>query len=47
LGEIKDFTGISSPFEFPSQGIILKNNNQEDLDKNVVFLTDLIKKNNQ
>jgi len=45
-GEIKDFTGISSPFESPSNAIVLKNNNEEDLDRNVQFLTDLIEKNN-
>ena len=46
-GEIKDFTGISSPFEFPSNAIVLKNNTQEDLDRNVQFLTGLIEKNNK
>lgn len=45
-GEIKDFTGISSPFETPINAIILKNNTEEDLDRNVIFLTDLIEKNN-
>lgn len=45
-GEIKDFTGISSPFETPSNAIVLKNNTEEDLEKNVIFLTDLIEKNN-
>ena len=45
-GEIKDFTGISSPFEIPSKGIMLKNNTEEDLEYNVNFLTDLIAKNN-
>jgi adenylylsulfate kinase len=46
-GEIKDFTGISSPFEIPTNGIILKNNTEEDLKYNVNFLTDLIVKNNK
>ena len=46
-GEIKDFTGISSPFETPINAIILKNNTEEDLDRNVIFLTDLIEKNNK
>jgi len=46
-GEIKDFTGISSPFEIPSNAIVLKNNNEEDLDRNVIFLTELIEKNNK
>lgn len=45
-GEIKDFTGISSPFEIPSKGIMLKNNTEEDLEYNVNFITDLIVKNN-
>jgi len=47
LGEIKDFTGISSPFESPSRGIMLKNNTEEDLNFNVNFLTELIVKNNK
>jgi adenylylsulfate kinase len=45
-GEIKDFTGISSPFETPSNAIVLKNNTEEDLEKNVILLTELIEKNN-
>ena len=45
-GEIKDFTGISSPFEIPTNSIVLKNNTEEDLKYNVNFLTDLIVKNN-
>jgi adenylyl-sulfate kinase len=45
-GEIKDFTGISSPFETPGNAIILKNNTEEDLDRNVNLLIDLIKNNN-
>jgi adenylylsulfate kinase len=44
-GEIKDFTGISSPFETPSNAIVLKNNTQEDFDRNVTFLVNLIKNN--
>lgn len=47
LGEIKDFTGISSPFEEPQNCIILKNNKPEDLDTNVTYLVNLIEKNNQ
>jgi hypothetical protein len=47
VGEIKDFTGISSPFESPSKGIMLKNNTEEDLNFNVKFLTELIVKNNK
>ena len=45
-GEIKDFTGISSPFETPINSIVLKNNTEEDLDRNVNLLIDLIKNNN-
>jgi len=37
-GEIKDFTGISSPFEIPQNAIVLKNNVEEDLDKNVQII---------
>ena len=43
-GEIKDFTGISSPFEFPQSAIVLKNNNIEDIDSNVSYLLNLIEK---
>jgi len=45
LGEIKDFTGISSPFETPTNAIVLKNNTAEDLDRNVNLLVNLIKNN--
>ncbi len=41
-GEIKDFTGISSPFETPKDCIVLKNNNIDDLDANVSTLVELI-----
>ncbi len=41
-GEIKDFTGISSPFEKPKDCIVLKNNNIDDLDANVSTLVELI-----
>ena len=44
-GEIKDFTGISSPFETPVNAIVLKNNNEKQLEKNVKLLVDLIKNN--
>jgi len=44
-GEIKDFTGISSPFETPINAIVLKNNTEEDLQRNVNLLIDLIKNN--
>ena len=45
-GEIKDFTGISSPFETPINAIVLKNNTEVDLERNVNLLIDLIKNNN-
>jgi adenylyl-sulfate kinase len=41
-GEIKDFTGISSPFETPKDCIVLKNNNIDDLDTNVSTLVEFI-----
>ena len=41
-GEIKDFTGISSPFEKPTDCLILKNNTIEQLDNNVKTLVDII-----
>jgi len=44
-GEIKDFTGISSPFESPTNAIVLKNNTEEDLQRNVNLLVNLIKNN--
>jgi len=47
LGEIKEFTGISSPFENPQNATVLKNNTEEDLEKNVNFLIELIEKNNK
>jgi adenylylsulfate kinase len=46
-GEIKEFTGISSPFENPQNATVLKNNTEEDLEKNVNFLIELIEKNNK
>ena len=45
-GEIKDFTGISSPYEVPKNAIILENNNEEDIQKNVDFIINYLKKNN-
>ncbi len=42
-GEIKDFTGISSPFEIPTGCLVLRNNNLEDLDRNIKTLIDLVK----
>lgn len=44
LGEIKDFTGISSPFEAPENCIILKNNDPKDLDINVINLVEEVLK---
>lgn len=46
LGEIKDFTGISSPFEIPENAIVLKNNVQEDLDKNVQIILEHLQNKN-
>ena len=45
-GEIKDFTGISSPFEIPSNAVILKNNIEGDIERNVDIIIDTLKKNN-
>jgi adenylylsulfate kinase len=42
-GEIKDFTGISSPFENPSNCWILNNNTDSDLQVNVDMLLEIIK----
>jgi len=44
LGEIKDFTGISSPFEVPENCIVLKNNDPKDLDINVINLIEEVLK---
>ena len=46
LGEIKDFTGISSPYEIPQNAIILENNQNSDIEKNVNFIIDFLQKNN-
>ena len=43
-GEIKNFTGISDPFEVGNKSIKLKNENLEHLDKNVDTLIEIIKK---
>jgi adenylylsulfate kinase len=45
-GEIKDFTGISSPFEIPQNAIHLENNVEEDIEKNVDFLIQYLKNKN-
>jgi adenylylsulfate kinase len=42
-GEIKDFTGISSPFEVPKNCIHLNNEKEEDLKTNVDFLINHLK----
>jgi len=43
--EIKDFTGISSPFETPENCLVLKNNTLEDLENNTKTLVELVVKN--
>jgi adenylylsulfate kinase len=45
-GEIKDFTGISSPFEIPKNSIQIENNVQEDIERNVDFLIQCLKNKN-
>ena len=45
LGEIKDLTGISSPFEIPKNAILLKNNKEEDIEYNVNCIINHLKKN--
>ena len=45
-GEIKGFTGVSSPFEIPDSAVQLINNDYDDLDKNVNIIIDELKKNN-
>ena len=45
-GEIKDFTGISSPYEVPKNAIVLENNKEEDIQNNVDFIINYLKKNN-
>ena len=45
-GEIKDFTGISSPFEIPQNAIHLENNVEQDIEKNVDFLIQYLKNKN-
>jgi adenylylsulfate kinase len=41
-GEIKDFTGISSPFEIPTDCFVIKNNKEGDLDINVKNLMNMV-----
>ena len=45
-GEIKDFTGISSPFEVPQNAIHIENNVEEDIERNVDFLIQCLKNKN-
>lgn len=45
-GEIPDFTGISSPFEFPTNSIILKNNEEKDIEENTYTIYNHLIKNN-
>ena len=45
-GEIKDFTGITSPFETPTNAINLVNNRTEDIQINVEYLLNHLKNNN-
>ena len=45
-GEIKDFTGISSPFESPQDCIHLINNEINDIEKNVDILYQYLKNHN-
>ena len=45
-GEIKDFTGISSPFEVPKNAIHIENNVEEDIERNVDFLIQCLKNKN-
>ncbi len=44
-GEIKDFTGISSPFEIPNS-IHLPNNTPDQIEKNVDYLLGYLKNHN-
>ena len=44
-GEIKDFTGISSPFEYPQNAIVLKNEDESDIQNNVNIILDYLLKN--
>lgn len=45
-GEIKEFTGISSPFDIPKNAIHLENNNPEDIEVSVNFLLQYLKNKN-
>lgn len=45
-GEIKEFTGISSPFELPKNAMNLKNDDSEDLQRNVSQILKYLRNNN-
>jgi adenylylsulfate kinase len=45
-GEIKEFTGISSPFEKPKNALPLKNNNIEDIENNSNIILDFLEDKN-
>ena len=45
-GEIKDFTGITSPFEEPKNCLTLINEEENDLEKNVMIIINHLKNNN-
>lgn len=45
-GEIKEFTGISSPFEIPLNAINLKNDTEEEIEKNSEIVIEYLNKNN-
>ena len=44
-GEIKEFTGISSPFEKPTNALNLTNNDYKDMDTNVELILTYLKRN--
>ena len=44
-GEIKEFTGISSPFEKPTNALNLTNNNYKDMNTNVDLILTYLKRN--
>jgi len=46
-GEIKEFTGIKSPFETPQNATVIKNNTEDTEKKKVNLLIELIEKNNK
>ena len=45
-GEIKDFTGINSPYEAPTNPeLVINNGSNSDLSKNVEFIIEFLKQN--